>query len=434
VTLSSGSDKRDIEELAAEVFSAEKGYDVALDLAGADTYAVAYGTVAVTEKSSVCVATDEKGNCLKWETTEQSTRAEVGWDAIGSVWEADTTLAHEGFLELKVHARDTRGRKLETAKSKLGVPWRDDGEGVSALATDEDPLTRLAFHNGRYKFHKARRAYHGLSVVSEGWTDLDDLPTEVTVELTNGKTISIPVNAYLRYGRTDPSHVGEAMYWLPDDVAAGVLAAQAIGELRVQIAEDSTGNIVAFDVLPDTDLGEPMCSDGYCVVLSQDEAGAYVPSVTAYDELAPDLPDAVGLTFLVGDEPLGEELGFTFEDEITAVFTTEVLYAADPTDLGLAGKVSLLGAPNRNGEQDTLAKGKFYAEISRDYDGDIELAGGDKDAVVSSGQVVVAGEPIGLVDGAGDPDAPPVVLYGVQGNGSGTRNASSQASIKPQLL
>jgi uncharacterized membrane protein len=64
VTLAADNAKYDIELLAAEVFTAEKGYDVGVDLAGADTYAVAYATVTVTEGGAVCLAKDEKGNCL----------------------------------------------------------------------------------------------------------------------------------------------------------------------------------------------------------------------------------------------------------------------------------------------------------------------------------------------------------------------------------
>ena len=123
-----------------------------------------------------------------------------------------------------------------------------------------------------------------------------------------------------------------------------------------------------------------------------------------------------------------------FDDELTAVFSNEVTFASDPVGLGLSGKVSLLGAPNRKGKQETLAKGKFYAELARDGDGDLELAGGDKDAVVSSGEIVVSGDAVGLTTPEGDPDAPPVIVYSVMGNGSGTKNASSQTSIKPQLL
>ncbi len=421
VTLTAEDAKYDIELLAAELFSAEKGYDVAVDLAGADTYAVAYATITVTEGGAVCLATDEKGNCLKWDTSKEvSTRTEVYWDAVGSVWEADATLAHEGLIELKVKIYDAEGEKIETAKSKLGMPWLDDGEGVNSLATDEDPLTRLAFHRGRAKYHTARAAYHSLTVVSEGWTAGDDIPADAEVELTNGETITIPVNSYQR----PPLKLDVVGYAFDKRVLKP--------KARIAVVGDDTA-------LADVTLEElrtPACTDTTCFVLVEDEAGAFALSATRYGTDPDALPDAESFTLSVIDE-LGEErwtVDVTYADEITAVFANEVSFAGDPVGLGLSGKVSLLGAPDRKGKQETLAKGKFYAELSRDGDGDLELGGGDKDTVVSSGNVVVSGEAIGLGDEKTGLDAPPVIVYGVMGNGSGTKNATTTTSTRPQLL
>jgi len=431
VTLTPDTTKYDVELLAADVFTAEKGYDVGLDLAGADTYAVAYATLTVTEGGAVCLATDEKGNCLKWDTTKEvSTRSEVYWDEIGSVWEAETTLAHEGLIELKATTRDSGGKKIEAAKAKLGAPWLDDGEGVGTLATDEDPLTRLALHRREFRASISMRVVQTthLTVVSEGWTAGDDIPLDAEVELTNGTTITIPVNSYQRKGD---------LFKIGDEVEATVLSIDRDERLRFQITDTSTGSTVEMETLSDTELYEPMCTDGYCVVLSEDADGLSL-SVSAYSGAAAVLPDEAEIVVSVvdtfGKEQASESHVFAFADELTAVFSNEVSFASDPVGLGLSGKVKLLGAPNRKGKQETLAKGKFYAELTRDGDGDLELGGGEKDTVVSSGSAVQAGEAIGLEDSEGGLAAPPVIVYAVTGNGSGTKNASSQTSIKPQLF
>lgn len=428
VTLAADNAKYDIELLAAEVFTAEKGFDLGVDLAGADTYAVAYASITVTEGGAVCLATDEKGNCLKWDTSKEvSTRSELYWDAIGAIWEADATLAHEGLIEVKVKTYDARGEKLATTKSKLGAPWLDDGAGVNTLATDEDPLTRVAFHRGRASYHKARAAYHSLTVVSEGWTGGDDIPVEAEVELTNGKTITIPVNSYQRRLRvergTEAFAKGDfsASYTLPNS------------NLTVM-----SGGVVVAEIT-DVEIGIPVCSEGLCSTLIEDEDGLFGLAFTVYGAVAEKLPDDLDLEIVVtegGDGKVvsAESLTVDFDDELTAVFSNEVSFTGDPVGLGLSGKVSLLGEPNRKGTQETLAKGKFYAELSRDGDGDLALSGGDQDEVVSSGDAVVSGAAIGLDDGEGGMDTPPVIVYGVTGNGSGTKTASSQTSARPQLL
>ncbi len=407
VTLTADNAKFDIDLLAAELFTAEKGYDLAIDLAGADTYAVAYASVTVTESK------------------ERSTRAEFGWDDIGSVWEADTALAHEGFLELKVHARDARGKKVETSKARLGAPWADEGDGVSALATDEDPLTRVALHRRRAAFHASRAATHSLTVISDGWTS-DTAPTHAEIEITDGDTLTVAVNSYQRVGDCSSELDGGPCVLDGSLVTPGSTLSITSGSLTI-----ADRSVVSF-------LDSPGCVGGSCFTLLDNGDDTYTLAVSAYGATTEELTDTAGFTFSVADANgeivRSDELFVTFDDSISAVFANEVDFASDPVGLGLVGKVKLLGAPNARGRQETLAKGRFFAEIARDTDGDVELAGGDKDIVVSSGTVIVAGPEIGLEDNEGNPDAPPAIQYGVAGNGSGTKNASSQTSIKPQLL
>lgn len=421
------ADAPDIELLVAEVFANAHGHDLSMDVAGADTYAVAYAAITVTEPGEpVCLATDEKGNCLKWDTTKEvSTRSEVFWDDIGSVWEAEATVAHEGLMELKVITYDARGKKLESARSKLGAPWADGGEGVNTLATDEDPLTRVALHKGlvgRWDFDGSA-AEDRLTIVSEGWTSGDDLPVDAELELTNGETITIPVNSYQRRGVI----LYEIGAWSD---ATGHFAS---GSFRI------TGPSFVLPLSP-TDLyfgreAVPTCTDGFCATVFVTEEGQYELSMTAYGDDASTLPEEVELSLALLDE-FGEEVAMetalvTFDDTVTAVFASELSFAADPVGLGLSGKVKLLGEANRKGKQETLAKGKFYGTFSRDADGDLELGGADKDEVESSGEIVVGGEAVLLTDREGVPAPPPAIQYA---NGSGTKNASSQTSTRPQLL
>ncbi|MES2638198.1 MAG: hypothetical protein V4850_01900 [Myxococcota bacterium] len=421
------ADSPDIEMLAADVFAAAKGYDLSIDLAGADTYEVAYASVTVTEPGgAVCLATDEKGNCLKWETTKEvSTRSEVFWDDIGSVWEAEATAAHEGLMQLKVIASDARGNKLETAKSKLGAPWLDDGEGVNTLATDEDPLTRVALHKGLVGWwaFDDQAAQDQLTIVSEGWASGDELPVDAEVELTNGETITIPVNSYQKRLRFP-------------------ITINYLAETKNTGFAFKTFNITASGILlplspDDLYFGQvrPVCSEGFCATVSVSDGGEYELSMMAYGAAAAALPEEFEVSISVldefGDEVAAETALVELDDEITAVFANEVSLVGDPIGVDLSGKVKLLGEANRKGKQETLAKGKFYGTFSRDGDGDLELAGADKDEVVSSGDIIVAGEAVFLTDREGVPVAPPAIQFS---NGSGTKNATTTTSTRPQLL
>ncbi|MDP2311965.1 MAG: hypothetical protein Q8P41_03605 [Pseudomonadota bacterium] len=398
---------RDIEVLSAELFAASKGYDVALDLAGADTYSVAYATITVTEPGAeVCLVADEKGNCLKWDATKAvSTRTEVYWDDIGSVWEADATLAHEGLIEVKVKTYDAEGEELETAKSELGAPWQDDGEGVNTLATDEDPLTRLALH----KHYGALQHWHAMSVVSEGWSAGDSVPVDAEVELTNGETVTIPVNSYQKRGII--------LYTI--DTWSDATGHFDSGTFRI------AGPGFVLPLSP-TDLyfgreAVPTCADGFCATVTVSEKGEYELSMTAYGDDASTLPEEIELSLAVLDE-FGKEVAtetalVEFDDEITAVFANEVSFVGDPVGLGLSGKVKLLGEADGRGKQETLAKGKFYGSLSRDGDGDLQLAGAKKggssglDDLLVVGILFHAAVVNGDDNGDGVISGPPAVQY-----------------------
>jgi hypothetical protein len=222
-----------------------------------------------------------------------------------------------------------------------------------------------------------------MMVASDGWAIGDDLPVDAEVELTNGKTITIPANSYQRRG-----------YHLcfENELRAGALDAGS--NLTIK-----GGSVVLADQSLMSMTDSPVCVSGGCFLLVEDEDGGYGLAVTAYDTKASGLVDAWDLSLTVTTES-GEEWSatdsITFDDEITAVFAQDVDLAGDPLGLDLSGMVSLLGEANKKGKQSTLAKGKFYGSFARNTDGELTLAGADKDVVVSAGSVVTAGSPLTL--------------------------------------
>ncbi|MES2643364.1 MAG: hypothetical protein V4850_28020 [Myxococcota bacterium] len=371
----------DVELLAAEVFDGDGGYDISLDLHGADTYGIAYGDVVMTGNDGV------------------TTRAEVFWDGVGAVWEADSTVAHHGQLELETRAYDAAGKKIDAVKTKLGAPWLDEGAGVGALSTDEDPLTSVAvsprfvnrYGNGLdwtySRVGRVRRDRSGyLTVVSEGWGTSDTHPTHAELELVGGDTVTVPANSYQR--RVKPEFYCEDIRFSYGSSAT--FRKLYVNGLPMAIAED----------LSAADLGSPACSDGTCLMITENEAGEYDLSVTAYAAAAADLPGTVQVTAVLVDE-FGTQTTCSTDkadlgDELVVVFASELQFAEDPLGLDLSGKVSLLGAANEKGKQSTLAKGKFHGSFLRDPDGELTLAGADKGLVSSRGELVLMGDPIAV--------------------------------------
>ena len=313
-----GRSALDLEVLAVDVFPATKGYDVAFDLAGADTYDVAYATLVVTEGRT-------------------TTKAELGWGDVGAIWEGELAEELLGQVKVKATTYDSKAKKIDSAKVELAAPWADGGAGLAAIPTDDDPLTTVSLHDVG-ELADILKADYGiepaaLTVVSEGWTAGDTLPVEASVELTGGSTLSVPVNSYQR-----------------------AVFGSAYGDWKVSATN-----------------------------FASTEAG-----------LASELPVTVTLLDAKGNVIYTEDVEPSFDDEIAVVFSYAVSLAEDPFGLGLAGKVSLLGASNQKGKQETLSKGTFYSDVSRNEDGALGLAGADEDAVSARGDILIGGEPIGF--------------------------------------
>lgn len=405
----------------AEVFDAPGGYDVAFDLTGADVYGVAYATVTVAE--GICLATDERGNCLKW-GAGASTSAEVGWDEVGAVWAADAALVHTGVVELKVKARDARGGVTESYHTQLGAPWRDDGEGVSVLATDGDPLTRLVVVPRCTTYcvsvqNQPRTEGIYLMVQSEGWS-ADTLPSVAEVELHHGETLTIPVNSYQR---TSKPKKYWSVYCAREYSWSGFVPLAGTGR--------ASGDGVLFENLSPAELLSPVCSEGTCVTLTENEDGTCGLSATAYSADGAALPGSVDLLVSISDaraeKVLSESVSFDLEDAVTALFATEVGFREDPIGLDLAGSVTLFGASSRA----TLARGDFFGTLTRDGDGDLALGGSHGGNGATHGDILIGGEPVYLSDREGTLLPPPAIQYG---NGSGTKNATTTTSARPELF
>lgn len=369
----------DVEVLAGEVFAGTSGYELTVDLAGADTYEVAYGAFVVTEGKT-------------------ATKAEIGWEATGSVWDGELALDPEGVIESKVTTYDTAGKKIESASFKLGEAWSDDGEGVNVLATDDDPLTVVGVYQKPDYTYSDATAYVArtstvLAIVSEGWT-ATTVPVSAKVELNGGSTLTIPVNSYQRKGTLT--------------MLSGIVSGP-----RLLVTH---GGTTLYDSSL-TDLGERSCTNGVCVTFVEDEAGDYGLSVSEYGLEATKLADTLELTVTTYDKSgvkqSSEAVGIEFEDDISAVFANEISFTADPLGFVLAGKVSLLSASDSKGKQKTLAKGQFKGSFSRDGDGELGLAGVDKQAGASPASFLSAGKAVAfeLTDKNGDGivSAPPLL-------------------------
>lgn len=396
----------DIEVLAAEVFLAAKGYDLALDLNGADACSIAYADIVITEGKT-------------------STKAEFGWDDIGSVWEAELSVEHEGLIEAKVTTYDTKGKKLESSKGKLGTAWEDGGYGINTLASDDDPLTRVGFasHYGTDLF-SAGHQRTDMIVVSDGWTVGNTVPATAQIELTGGETLVIPVNSYQVAAEPSTLKVGdEASYEITVEGLTALISAE-----EMAVAQDNP----IFQ-----SAGGP--ANGIGLLVQNGGDGTYSISVTTYGLDAAKLPtkaDVVVTTFDKSDTKQAQFIfPVDFDQQLTAVYGIEVATSGDPIGIDLAGKISLLAAKDKKGKQKTLSKGKFYGSISRDADGDLSLAGADKDQIQAKGDILIGGEPIDFeltdTNGDGEIDAPPVVFYH---NGKGTRAVATGSNGSPGLL
>ena len=243
-----------------------------------------------------------------------------------------------------------------------------------------------------------------LAVVSEGWTRAA-LPATAEVVLTGGETLTIPVNSY-QLALLEPI----AFDIDPDTLDELVLSVD--GE-AVTCRKTGPGTHSCT------------CNPRSCATVLADTDGQWWLSLTSFATSEADLPSGASVTFTdVDGAPLADTLDVAFNDEVGAVFAYTYSLAEDPSGLDLSGRVSLVGAPNNRGQVKTLAKGTFYGQFSRDEDGDLALAGRDKDAVQARGDILIGGEPVDI-ELVYDPEtgettgmSPPVLQCATGGGGT----------------
>ncbi len=372
----------DLDVLAATTFAAGKGYEVALDLAGADTYDVAYATLVVTEEKT-------------------TTKAEFGWDDVGAIWEAALREFPEGEVKAKATTYDSKKKKLDSAKVSITAPRLDSGAGIPALPTDDDPLTSVAVHEVKELADILKNTYSiepaALTVVSEGWNAGDPLPVDASVELTGGSTLTVPVNSVQRpgLGSLSPKFGAVVDAWFAAGGGTLTVLVEAGSDLLVL---DDSGSISPSDYATEPTFAVGSVGGGAGVLVTGAAYGDWDVAATVFADtesgLPRELPVTVTLADAKGNVLFTEDVDPTFDDELVVVFAYATSFTEDPVGLDLSGKVTLLGEANSRGKQETLSKGKFYGGLTRNEDGALGLAGVDKDAVSPRGDILIGGEPI----------------------------------------
>lgn len=356
-------DGADLDLLAGSVFAGTLG----LDLVGADALLVSYVTVSADGGAPSALATDE----------------------LGVLWSAELA-AFDGVADATVVARDASGGTLDTLVTELVTPWDDGAGGVSALPTDEDPLTSVAIDRWQAVDATPQDA---LIIVSDGWYADDPLPTYAEVTLAGGEEWIVPVNSYQ---------------------VAGIARLAPAAEPRTACSLDSDGHVVGGETLAD---------------------GTVVLSVTAYGTDAAALPTSEALTFTCTNRtgvPTSEEATVAYDAEVAVVFGYTFELAEAPHGLELSGRVRLRG-------RQTLLVGRFAGQLGVDDDGDLGLAAIDRGALAPRGDILIGGEPIDFElvrddNGDGVINGPPAVVLKTDSNGSGTRKVTTTTNGKPGLL
>ncbi|MDP2309681.1 MAG: hypothetical protein Q8P18_26915 [Pseudomonadota bacterium] len=366
----------DVAFIGGETNADGMGYLLNFDLAGADTYEVAYATFEVSGGE----------------------KAEVDWDAVGSVWTAESTLDHTGVIDVKAKVLDVEGNTIENVKAELAEPWGDDGEGVNALSAGAGTSVAISSHFLTDLFAGGHQRTDRMTVVATGWSTIA-YPTHAELELAGGETVSVPANSYQRV-----------------NISGGNFDIRDSSQLDML---DSSFSITSgsFKLIGATasDLRSPVCADGLCVSLVEQDGGGYAWAFTAYGTDPAALKDDRSVTVdeLIDNIVAEESHVVVFDDDITAVFAVELTIEGDPMGGDASGSVGLLGAANTQGKQATLSKGTFYGSFSRDADGDLGLGGYGTDewATSETSADVLLGDPVE----ASDDEGPPVVLFGVGG-------------------
>lgn len=405
----------DVELVSAELVPAATGYELALDFGGADAHDVAYAELRTTP----CDLSAEKGICLY--DGKKTLTSEVYWNELSTLWEAGLAVDHDGAIDARIRSYDSDGHLVEDTRTSVGLPWDDGADGVNVIPLEDgDAHTRMGFLYGTEGTRV--RGVRSLAVVSDGWSIDEALPTHANVELDDGTTISIPANSYQR--KAAPRYFAKAREI-------------ALWEPQVRLTIDGRTMTIDGGSVLLSDLASPLCAEGTCVALVTDADGGVYVNVTQYrwDTKFPTDSVNISLTAFGAD---GAEVGAfefpaAFDKQISIAYETKVSFGADAVDTAFTGRLELVG---EGVGSDALAHGNFYSVLSVDSGGRVGVAGVGVDDVASADTpfaVLIQGERSSCGnDDDGFTAVPP--LMATFGNGSGTKNASSQTSARPQLL
>lgn len=295
----------DIEVRAVQVFDdGAGGHALAFDLAGADVWDVAYAAITIVESNEVTSC--EKGGVCTTTGSTTTTEAEVDWDDLGSIWSGTPTLAHSGLVTAMARTLDAEGKKVQSTTAQRGAAWEDGAAGVSTLAIDEDPLTRVALVQQRSGTWDEPMEVPFAALVSEGWSRTN-APVAASVAWASGDTDSIPMNSYQVASRVKINHPFENV---------------VISHLQVDV-EGRSWSIDGESIIPVDALTTPRCAAGVCLLLEDTGGLLSELSVTAYAGTISALATGTEIRLVYFDaagEPVNAESLYPhFQDDVQAV-------------------------------------------------------------------------------------------------------------------
>lgn len=397
----------------AEVVTTSSGTTmVLLSLLGdeLDDLSAAELVLSIPVGEPICLVESRQG-CLEWGgPAVRERRFDLHRGLGGTVTQMAASIQYAADRESATfRAYRPQGGQLDQWTTTLVRPW-DDGEGGRMALDIEGPSTQ------QVSILPAAAPGRGprLALVSDGWTRSSDVPAAAEIDLGAAGTSTVPVWGF------------QATGWaasLPEGA-----------QVRLPLAVDSAWT--------DTEVGPgdgAVCDgSGRCVLVADGPTGPEV-LVTAFAASASALPEAETM-WLEWVWPDGEIEPFpvdvSWSSTVAAVVVAELGVAGEVRDQPLELRIDLRGAPRgRSPRGPVVAPGSFTTAVIGSVDG----GAFGLQPVDGSGHVGGGPPGLGIVGGAqidpslGESDVfpVPVILYG---NGSGTKNASSQTSAKPQLL
>ncbi len=466
---------------------------MAVTLFGADVGLVAKGVLAVSADTDVAGACLSKTACATADTSKDNVSgaatkilwsASLAFGAVESAWQCALPVGYDATDGVwTLHGKVASWKKeskvcmlsgvisgmcqlptIDTFQATVTSPWLGDVDSISALPTDDDPLTSIALlpleaaQQGKATA-SGTVAAHSVVVVSHGWDMLKALPTHADIELKDGPTLTMSANSY-QVGGSAPIDFGSD--------PTGKTFTLISGKTKLIFTVGSGGRV---DILPDGSLhrASGVCQYGQCWVFSSVVGPKgdrqWSLSVTAYAQSQKSLNDllSVGPIFAsitpVADDatagtgdtkgaPVTQNPGETkdigaakeikvsiaLKSDVAIVFAHSIGFSGDAAGIQVQATVTLYTPKAAKGQGDWLVwtRGKLSGGFSYRLGGaGVELSAHYIRGKMEIGKLapgggggIVAGASVGLerVDANGNhlPSAPPAVVFSVNGNGTST--------------